>query len=256
MTFVTFNIRCDYQQDGANSFCYRKPLILQKIREETPDIICFQEVLPHVAAWLKESLADYYVVGCGRSETLEDEQVSIAYRKDRFNLVQADTFWLSETPEIPASRYPDQSICPRVCTLALFQDLEEKRVFRVANTHLDHIGSTARRKGLLQILRRLEEERLFAQAPVILAGDFNAEPDGEELRVFREYPQYVNATEGIGVTYHGYMRAERPERIDYIFLKGGVSCAQVEKWTRETDGVYLSDHYPICAALKWEGAEA
>jgi endonuclease/exonuclease/phosphatase family metal-dependent hydrolase len=52
------------------------------------------------------------------------------------------------------------------------------------------------------------------------------------------------------------MRAERPECIDYIFLKGAVSCVHVEKWTEESDGVYLSDHYPVCAELIWESPEA
>ena len=120
MKFVTFNIRCDYSQDGDNNFCFRKPLILEKIGQERPDIICFQEVLPHVAVWLKEELAEYYVIGCGRSEALEDEQVTIAYRKDSINLIQMDTYWLSETPGLPATRYPDQSIFPRVSTEALF----------------------------------------------------------------------------------------------------------------------------------------
>ena len=31
MKFVTFNIRCDFGQDGANNFIYRRPLILEKI---------------------------------------------------------------------------------------------------------------------------------------------------------------------------------------------------------------------------------
>lgn len=66
MKFVTFNIRCDFGQDGANNFIYRRPLILEKIRQEKPDIIGFQEVLPHVAAWLKENLTEYYIAGCGR----------------------------------------------------------------------------------------------------------------------------------------------------------------------------------------------
>ena len=61
MKFVTFNIRCDFGQDGANNFIYRRPLILEKIRQEKPDIIGFQEVLPHVAAWLKENLTEYYI---------------------------------------------------------------------------------------------------------------------------------------------------------------------------------------------------
>lgn len=30
MKFVTFNIRCDFGQDGANNFIYRRPLILEK----------------------------------------------------------------------------------------------------------------------------------------------------------------------------------------------------------------------------------
>ena len=59
LKLVTFNIRCDYDQDGANSFRFRKPVILKKLAEEKPDVICFQEVLPHVAAWLKENLTEY-----------------------------------------------------------------------------------------------------------------------------------------------------------------------------------------------------
>ena len=49
MKLVTFNIRCDFGQDGENNFEYRKDLILKKIAQEKPDMICFQEVLPHIA---------------------------------------------------------------------------------------------------------------------------------------------------------------------------------------------------------------
>ena len=250
MKFVTFNIRCDYDQDGENSFRFRKPLILEKIAKEQPDILCFQEVLPHVAAWLKENLTDYCVVGCGRGESLDGEQVSIAYRKDRYNLIQMDTFWLSETPLVPASRYPEQSDCPRVTTVALFAESDTGRTFRVANTHLDHIGVQARARGLTQILEYLASQTLFPDSPVMLAGDFNAAPDSEELRVFGKFPGYVNATEGIGITFHGFMRGNA-EHIDYIYLRGAVACEGVEKWTDVRDGVYLSDHYPVCARLAW-----
>lgn len=41
LKLVTFNIRCDYDQDGANSFRFRKPVILKKLAEEKPDVICF-----------------------------------------------------------------------------------------------------------------------------------------------------------------------------------------------------------------------
>ena len=74
MKLVTFNIRYDTPGDGANCFPFRKPLILRTIAEERPDILCFQEVLPHVKTWLKDSLTDYYVVGCPRGECLDGEQ--------------------------------------------------------------------------------------------------------------------------------------------------------------------------------------
>jgi len=105
---VTFNIRCDYGQDGINNFNFRAPLITDKINTEKPDIICFQEVLPHIASWLKTAFADYYIIGCGRSADFADEQEAIAFKKDRFNLVNMSTFWMSETPNIPGSRYEKQ----------------------------------------------------------------------------------------------------------------------------------------------------
>lgn len=248
MKIVTFNIRYDCGWDGCNNFCCRKPFILEKLNQEKPDIICFQEVLPHVADWLEESLSEYYVVGCGRSETLEGEQMTICYRKDGIKLLGLETWWLSETPYVPGSRYPDQSDCPRVCTEALFQEKDSRLVFRVANTHLDVDGQTARVLGLRRILEKLEHESLFPNAPVIITGDMNAEPDSEIGDVMKEYP-YRNVTEGIGVTYHGFGKAEPPVSIDYILVKGFV-CEKTEKWTDEWDGVYLSDHYPVCAVLK------
>ena len=256
MKIVTFNIRCDYNQDGDNNFCFRKPLILEKLRQEEPDVICFQEVLPHVAGWLKEELREYNVIGCGRMEDLEGEQVSVAYRKNRINLIQMETYWLSETPYVPGSRYEDQSICPRVCTEAVLEEYATKQVFRLVNTHLDHEGPGAREKGLLQImdkLDRLDGRALFPEAPVIITGDMNAEPDSPEMAAAKRHP-YRNLSEGIGVTYHGYMRSEAPCCIDYIVTKG-FACDSVEKWTDVRDGVYLSDHYPVCAVLRPEGGK-
>ena len=247
MKVVTFNIRCDFGQDGENNFCFRKPLILEKLRRGRPDRICFQEVLPHVATWLKEELADYYVIGCGRSEALEDEQMTVAYRKERLNLIQMETFWLSETPYAPGSRYPRQSVCPRTATEALFEDLSGRTVFRLVNTHLDHEFPEARAQGLVQILQKLAQEALFPHAPAVITGDLNAEPGSPEMSALRTSP-YRNVTAGTGVTYHGYGRGDPPCAIDYILTRG-FDCERVEKWTDCRDGVYLSDHYPVCAHI-------
>ena len=251
LKLVTFNIRYDCQQDGENNFSNRKPLIVEKLSLEKPDIICFQEILPHVAVWLKETFTDYYMVGCGRGEILDGEQVTVAYRPDRLNLISMETFWLSETPYVPASRYPDQSICPRVCTEVLLEDMTEKKVLRIFNFHLDHEGAQSRKRGLSQILKKAAEARLFPDAPIILTGDFNAAPDSEEMGVLKERPEYRNLTDGIGITYHGFSPENTPECIDYVYASGALSCTGVKKWEDRKEGVWLSDHYPVCVQLEY-----
>lgn len=249
MKIVTFNIRCDYNQDGLNSFQYRKKAITYKIKKESPDIICFQEVLPHVAAWLKETLTDYHMAGCGRSETLEDEQETIAYKKARFDLVAMDSFWLSETPYIPGSRYEEQSICPRVTTEAVLQDLESGKLVRVVNTHLDHQGIKARELGLKQIMEKITNASRFSKAPVILAGDFNAEPEMPEMDIMKAYPDFKDATASVGGTFHDFETMEKKEKIDYIFIQEPLCLKHAEKWTNCKEHVNLSDHYPVCVEI-------
>jgi len=252
MKLVTFNIRYDCGQDGKNNFDLRKAMILDKIRHKKPDILCFQEVLPHVARWLKENLQGYYVLGCPRGEALDGEQTCVAFRSDGFNLIKMDTFWLSRTPGVPGSRYPGQSDCPRVCTELVLREFSSGQVFRLLNTHLDHESAGVRKLAAAQILDRLDAETFFPQIPTFLVGDMNAEPSSEEIQLLRQAPGFRDLTEGIGPTFHNFGRG--PEAaIDYIFAKGAVTCTHVEKWTDCHSGVYLSDHYPICAEVESGG---
>ena len=59
MNIVTYNIRCVYKQmDGINSFIHRIGPMFEKINEEKPDGIGFQEVLsPHLTV-LEKLLGD------------------------------------------------------------------------------------------------------------------------------------------------------------------------------------------------------
>lgn len=246
MKLTTFNIRYDCGHDGINNFSFRKELILETIRREKPDIIGFQEVLPHVAVWLKENLTGYYVVGCPRCDDLTGEQVCVAFRPDKFNLMKMDTFWLSPTPYVPGSRYAEQSICPRTCTEAVLQELSSGKVLRLLNTHLDHEGSLARVLGAKQIIAHVQAAEFFPEAPAVLVGDLNAEPDSPEIQLLSGY--FRNLTEGIGITYHGF-GGNQTATIDYIFLHGAVDGTTPKKWDECRGGVYLSDHYPVCTEL-------
>ena len=249
MKLVTFNIRYDCGLDGANNFSHRRELILETLRSEQPDIVCFQEVLPHVAAWLREALPEYYVVGCPRGEALDDEQVCVAFRWADFALLKMDTWWLSPTPSVPGSRYETQSPCPRVCTELTLAAYPSRRVFRIINTHLDHESALARTLSARQILSKIQGESFFPGVPTVLTGDMNALPDSEEIQLFSQ--EMRNITANIGGTFHNFGR-EEPTQIDYIFTSADIRCKDVKKWTLCRNGVWLSDHYPVCAELEFE----
>lgn len=251
--FVTFNIRCDYDQDGANSFRFRRDFVRRKIEREKPDVLCFQEVVPHVAVWLRETLREYSALGCGRSASFEDEQMTILFRPDRFELLAYETFWLSPSG-VPGSRFPGQSGCPRTAAEAILYDRTEKTLFRVINTHLDHESADARAKGLAQILERIAHPRLFPEAHVILAGDFNAEPDWPELAPLWANGRMTDAARDAGGTFHDYGRETPPEKIDYVCLAPDLRGANASCWTDEENGLYLSDHYPVYVEITTAGA--
>lgn len=256
MKVVTFNIRCDYNQDGDNNFQNRKDIILKKLNSENADIVCFQEVLPHVASWLKENLKDYYILGCGREKDLKGEQNTVAIKKDKFQLISMNTFWLSLTPEIPGTRYEKQSMCPRSVTELFLQDLETEKLYYLLNTHLDHEGSEARVLGMEQILKHMKktvenkEQAGYGKIEMILTGDFNGYPESPEIQLIENSEFLRDLTAGMEGTFHDYGRMEPPEKIDYIVVSSGLECSKRELWKDCENGVYLSDHYPVSVVLE------
>jgi endonuclease/exonuclease/phosphatase family metal-dependent hydrolase len=218
MKIVSFNIRYDNEEDGKYSFANRKELILEKIKEESPDIIGFQEILPHVYTWLKEELNDYYIIGHGREIGYGGEHMVLAYKKDNFNLHNINTFWLSPNPDEPGSRYLDQSECPRTCIAATIYSYDDKKLFRILNTHLDHERALARKQGLTQIVNYLKEQDKHQPLPTILMGDFNATPDKRELVSIKEYEKFSDYTESLPISYHGFGEKPNLERLT-IFMQ-------------------------------------
>ena len=249
---VTFNLRLDVIQDGENQFSCRKPLIRQAILRHMPDIIGFQEVAPHMLRWLQESLPEYTVVGCGREADLGGEHMVAAFRRDRFDLLGLTSFWLSPTPDIPGTRYEEQSMCPRLCCRSLVRDARTGQVFSVYVTHLDHISPLARALGLGEVYRQIKGDLERNPMPVILMGDFNDTPDQLQLEPLAAEAglSLTDATKGVGGTFHDYGREKELDQIDYIMVSKEFSPEGALLWTEKENGVYLSDHYPVEARLK------
>lgn len=246
---VSFNLRYDTPNDGQQQFCHRLPFILATLRTEEPDVIGFQECLQHMREALRDNLNDYYIVGGGRDADRFGESSVIAFRKERFNLNECDTFWLSPAVYTPGSRFPeDQSPCPRVCSMVSLTDTRDGKTFLVYNLHTDHEGVKARVQSSELVLKRLQQDRERLDLPFLFTGDFNATPDAEEISILTN-AGLRDLAAGLGGTFHNYGRLKDPIKIDYIFASAEVNAKTACLWEQTREGLYLSDHYPVAVQV-------
>ena len=247
----SFNIRLDVKEDGINNFFNRTDRIIDCINSHKPDLIGFQEATPAMRGFLRDNLTDYTVVGCGREKNLLGESTAIAFKKDDFEMISLDTFWLSPTPRVPGSKYTeDQSPCPRNCTVVYLKHKDCDKPFYAYNTHLDHWGKMARIHGAMQIMQYASEKG----GQFVITGDFNALPDAPEIKLITGSPVGAkDVTASLGGTFHDFGRLEEKQKIDYIFTNA--KCDENETFAIEDEGiegVYISDHYPVCAFVEFE----
>ena len=249
MKVMTFNLRVDAPVDGINRFEPRQPRILEAIRSNDPDIIGFQEASDIMRKWLRDELTDYVVVGCGRLADYRGESVVLAYKKDTFEALWTECFWLSMTPNVPGSTYGiDQSSCPRVTTVACLKHKDAAEPFVFCNTHLDHKGKTARLLSSSQLIQYLSSKPY----KFVLTGDFNAYPDSPEITAFTTANLgIVDTTSELGGTFPNFGKHQVKTKIDYIFTT--LPCDKANSYIVEDDGVegiYISDHHPVCTTVE------
>ncbi len=255
---LTFNIRYDNPRDGLDGWANRREAVAKVIAGA--DLAGLQEVKPGQRAWLRERLPEFEVVGIGREKDDTDESAPVVFRKERFELVESGTFWLSETPEVVASKSWDTSL-PRVCSWATLRDRRDRQTVSFFNVHLDHRGATARDKGIALVLERMAK----VAGPVILTGDFNATTEDAPLRrvAASEKPPLVSSTVALGEkeegTFNGFTGKSDVGAIDFIFGEKErvrfVSRAILRTTYEGVDGKqrYPSDHFPVSAVVSVAG---
>ncbi|HZU84042.1 MAG TPA: endonuclease/exonuclease/phosphatase family protein [Polyangiaceae bacterium] len=129
---------------------------------------------------------------------------------------------------------------------------------------------------IVEIVARLESLAPDAGFPPVLVGDFNAEPDSDEIRYLRGltslggsrrvYFQDAFALAGDGsrgVTFSGKNPFAAPllepdRRIDYVFVRGrderfrGRPLEARVCFDQPVDGTFASDHFGVVATLRAE----
>ena len=223
-TVATYNVRYDNQGDAAkgNAWKDRCPVITQIILFNDFDIFGAQEVLHHMLTDMLEELPGYAYVGVGRDDgQTKGEYAPIFYKKDRFTLLQAGHFWLSEHPGYPNKGW--DAVLPRICTWAELKDNHSGFRFYFFNLHMDHVGVVARSESSKLVLRKIKE--MCGKEPVILTGDFNVDQTNDNYRILADSGILKDTYETTRFRYalNGTFNAFDPNlktdsRIDHVFV--------------------------------------
>ncbi len=253
---MTYNIRLDLKSDGMNAWDNRKDFFTAQIDFYGPDIFGVQEARPNQVLDIAKALPEYSYVGVGRDNNNTGEASNIFYKKDRFQLKDSGTFWLSETPDVVSKGW--DAAYNRVCTYALLKDKKTKKQFWFFNTHLDNVGVTARRKGVELILSKMKELNT-SNLPVIFTGDLNSEPNDPLIQYLKT--QLTDTREvsmhqpfGPSGSFNDF-KHDQPVTmlIDYIFISHN-SNFTVNKYAILSDSKdlrYPSDHLPVYVELEY-----
>ncbi|MES2410845.1 MAG: endonuclease/exonuclease/phosphatase family protein [Bacteroidota bacterium] len=256
LKLMTYNIRLDLASDNENAWPNRKEYWASQVSFYDPDIFGIQEALPNQVTEIAGLLPKYNHVGIGRDGIGEGESSNIFFKKDRFKVLQENTFWLSETPDVISKGW--DAALNRVCTYALLKDRKTKQAFWIFNTHLDHIGELARTNSIKLILSKIKEVNT-KNYPVFLMGDFNSEPTEERIiNLKKEMNDSREISEGRPFGPSGTFNAFKHNQavtklIDYIFLSKD-NPFKVSKYAVLSDSKdlkYPSDHLPVYIELQF-----
>jgi endonuclease/exonuclease/phosphatase family metal-dependent hydrolase len=252
---MTFNIRYATKSDGEDQWQNRREMLAKVVRDFDLDVLGVQEALREQMDDLAAALPGYASVGVGREANGGGEYSAIFYRRVRFDLEAADTFWLSDTPTTAGSRTWGNTL-PRICTWARLVDRTDGRRVSLFNTHWDHQSQPARLESGKLMGARIAE-RLAAGDPVVVTGDFNS-PEGNpalaELthqgKMLLDTFRVAHPDEKDVGTAHGFKGGVSGAKIDYIGVNDAWKVSDAAIVRTHEGRRYPSDHYAVTAVIE------
>ncbi len=284
---LQFNI----QTENGNStpFRARADMYRQLMDELQPDVVGMEEVTVNWLKWLDAFVFNDSYEGVGEARSKGGEANSIYYRKDKFELVESGTFWLSDTPDVVGSAF-EKANYPRICTYVILRDRATGIVFAHMNTHLDHNGNnnstdgnTVRKEQMKVLIRFwIKLEQKYGEIPMFLTGDMNNRRTTSEGKLYALYKMITGKSavdDGNGGNYKmklsdARLDAEKTvdedhiatmvsnydetgssynpakEPIDYVFYSPARTKAEsYETFLIKRGSFLISDHLPVFATF-------
>ena len=255
---MSFNLKYASER-GTNKWSDRRHVLKNAILSEEPDLFGTQEGLYSQIKDIDDDLPEYDWIGLGRAGGSKDEFMAIFYKRERFEPMGYDHFWLSDTPNVIGSRTWGHGN-RRMVTWVRFRDKATGVEFYHWNTHFDHEVQTAREKSadlLVSELRKTKPVR-----PVVVTGDFNASETNivhKKMLARNEGQIYLldawdeaETHDGKQVaTGHGWRGlSNNTRRIDWVLISPQFRCKRAEVVTYQENGQYPSDHFPVVCDLE------
>jgi endonuclease/exonuclease/phosphatase family metal-dependent hydrolase len=237
---LVFNIHAGKDGGGRDNLAD----VAQLVRTTAADVVLLQEVdrgtnrSGKVDQLKALSDATKYAVVFARSLDYDGGQYGIA-------ALSKDGFVFNET--VPLSVLPAQARAggshePRVALVATA--ITDGGRLQLVNTHLDSSADESYRLQEVDGVLNAVRPRMSQATPVMIAGDFNAEPASavaQKLRAGGLRDAWTECGQGDGFTYP----ADQPtKRIDYVFLTGSLRCTAAQVIDTK-----ISDHRPLLVTL-------
>ena len=254
---MTFNLRFASPQP-PNAWPDRRPVVRNLVEREAPDIIGTQEGVYSQLRDIAADLPAYEWIGLGREGGSRGEFMAVFFRRDRFEPLGFDHFWLSDTPDVIGSMTWGNKY-RRMVTWVRFRERSTGREFLFWNTHFDHEVEPARQKAAALIRERIAA--IDAATPLLLVGDFNCAAgnsvafdtltrDAALLDTWTAANERDNETLN---TFHGYQPPRHDRvRIDWILARTPVAVSRAAIVDYREGAQYPSDHFPVTATVTFE----
>lgn len=262
MRVGSYNLRMQQLDKGDNAWSVRRARVMKSIRDNGFDIFGVQEVADFAQNDLREDLGDTYeflFTSPYSQDGIGNKAHGIAWRKDKFKLVEFHRFWPSDTPDSccvndlwtrNVKGKMKTAKFKRGATCALFETKNGQRfIFMCSHAAL------GKEQNAQFAHVYIDREKMYNPEgyPSFFVGDLNTRPNTSSSELWRTYWKDAALCvkgEPTG-TFNGFKPEKSmvgdPARIDFIYCRGKVKVRTYKCNTALYDGFCASDHYPIMA---------
>lgn len=253
ISLMSYNVRC--MLDGRNT-----DDLIASVKSRDPDVFAAQEAAgssaSNCAQWMQkftQTLTDTYACVKGIYVGKYDSYLPIFYKKDKFELVESGSKYLTHTPDVKSRL--EGAEYDRQFTYAILRDKATGVEFMYVNNHFDTAGYKVRTEEAKILAEFLEP---YSILPTIVGGDFNTALDTSPITTLLSLTNLAAGNtladpENVIMNASGVQNYTTlgDKAIDHVFVsKNHITVEKYEVWDNKMgNGKYPSDHIPVCVEI-------